>query len=376
MSSTISQSRSTTFRIGSNKEENLTKIVQKQLVIGNKRFSLLEKDLLGTDGLDWDLAQEAISEVANIGGLHGEPRSIEVLHKNGGNGSLGLSYWDSNEVENERLAKMNCYAGGGMMPNLDCFMETLVKSTDPGDISPVIIVHPDLKIKEFGHNKPNYPRERINNNPYEGLKDFVGKEYDGSLNIPELEQFKGLTFGNTDNQIWAYTYSINHLGNSLGITGFSDKLFELSQLYKTDTSEWRIIGINHKKFDDSSREKTESLREPLFRQNIEYTVMHSSFKAPLSPRQFNQKIVEEDRLFWNKIASQYGYEVEEIEPSYTDKSPLTPGYKLTDKERKPVIAQTRWRVWDIGREDNSAGKHIGIGRDKELHQYMRRLSQH
>ena len=62
-------------------------------------------------------------------------------------------------------------------------------------------------------------------------------------------------------------------------------------------------------------------------------------------------IVQADRLFWQHVGNQFGLELTEIDPQYTDKSPLTPWYSAKDETTGTNLTLgTRFRVYAVRSE--------------------------
>ena len=59
-------------------------------------------------------------------------------------------------------------------------------------------------------------------------------------------------------------------------------------------------------------------------------------------------MVEGDKLFWQAVAERFGLKLKEIEPQYTDKSPLTAWYSTKDeKTGTDLTLGTRFRVYAV-----------------------------
>jgi len=242
----------------------------------------------------------------------------------------------------------------------------LTMSHDPGTVAPILVVDPSVKLRPYGQNKVDDFVERVDNNPYSGLKKFVGKEYDGSLGIPELDRFGGFKFGNGE---WSYVYGVTYRGRNLRVTGFLAKLPKIGDKYEVYDSEWEIQAINHDKFDDDFTGRDPKYAKKQFDQYLTLALKHLVYHPPMPPSQQRLKVVENDRLFWTRVASLNGFDLQEIEPQYTDKDPVTPWYEATHrKTEKKVVLGTRWRVYSVG------GKHISRGETEEVHKYLSEIA--
>lgn len=312
-----------------------------------KRFSLLKASVMDSKGgVSFEGLNQVLEQVALMGGLHGEPKTLVAITKNGSSVYAKVNYWNQNGSESPRLAKINSFGGGSNWPDLDVFLTNLTMSCDPGTISPILVVDPSIKLNPYGQNKVNDSVERVDRNPYSGLEKFVGKEYDGSLNIPELEKFKGFKFGNDR---WSYVYGVTHRERDLGVTGFLAKLPKIGDKYQACDSDWEIQAITHDKFNDDFTGKDPKYAKKQFDQHLTLVLKHLDYHPPLTPSQQISKIVQDDRLFWHKLTASQGLEVEEINPQYRDKSPVTPWYKAIDKQSEAEFTMGwRWRVDEIG----------------------------
>jgi hypothetical protein len=62
-------------------------------------------------------------------------------------------------------------------------------------------------------------------------------------------------------------------------------------------------------------------------------------------------VVQKDKLFWEHIANEFGLKLNEIEPQYTDKSPLTPWYSAKHEDTGiDLTLGTRFRVYAVKSE--------------------------
>jgi hypothetical protein len=343
-------------------------ILNSPIVQANGRsFSLLEKSVTDYKGeVSFDYLNEVLGKVALDGGLHGEPKTLVAITKNESIVYARVDYWNKNGAGGSRIANISGYGGGNIWPNLDVFLTNLTLSHDSGTIVPILIVDPSIRIKPYGQNIVDDSVERLDNNPYKGLEAFVGKEYDGSLGIAELEKFKGFMFGNKS---FSYVYGVTHRGNDLGVTGFITKLPKIGDKYETSDSDWEIQAIDHNKFDDDFTGKDSKFAEKKFRQYLKLRLKHITYHPPLPPREQSLKIVENDKLFWTRVASLCNFDLKEIDPLYTDKQPLTPWYEATHRKTgKNVILGTRWRVYSVH------DKHIPKGEPEEVYKYLSEIA--
>lgn len=312
-----------------------------------KRFSLLEASVMDSEGkVSFDGLNQALVKVASIGGLHGEPRNLVAITKNGSPVYAEVNYWNQDGSEGPRVAKINSFGRESNWPDLDVFFTNLTMSHDPGTISPILVVDPSVKLKPYGQNKVDDSVERVDNNPYKELEQFIGKKYDGSLNIPDLEKFKGFKFGNGE---WSYVYGVTHRERNLGVTGFLAKLPKIRDKYQIYDSDWEIQAIAHDRFDDDFTGRDPKYAKKQFDQHLTLTLKHLEYHPPLTPSQQREKVIQDDRLFWHKLVASQGLEVEEISPQYRDKSPVTPWYKTVDEQSGAEFTMgRRWRVDEIG----------------------------
>ncbi|MBI4152602.1 hypothetical protein HY495_02730 [Candidatus Woesearchaeota archaeon] len=332
-----------------------------------KRFSLLEASVMDEKGeVSFDGLNQALGQVASMGGLHGEPRTLVAITENASPVYAEVNYWNQNGEASPRIAKISSFSGGSNWPDLDVFLTNLTRSRDPGTVAPVLVVDPSVQLKPYGQNKVDDSVERIDNNPYKGLEQFVGKEYDGLLDIPELERFKGFKFGNGE---WSYVYGVTHRGRNLGVIGFLAKLPKIGDKYEVYDSDWEIQAINHDRFDDDFTGKDPKYARKQFDQHLTLALKHLDYHPPMTPSEQRLKVVENDRLFWTRVASLNGFDLKEIDPQYTDKDPLTPWYEATHRETgNSVVLGTRWRVYSV------AGNHISCGEPEEVNKYLSEIA--
>jgi len=332
-----------------------------------KRFSLLEASIMDDEGeVSFEGLNQVLGQIASIGGLHGEPRTLVAISESGSPVYADVNYWNQNGEASPRIAKINSFSGGSNWPDLDVFLTNLTMSHDPRTVAPILVVDPSVKLRPYGQNKVDDSVERIDNNLYKGLEQFVGKEYDGSLNIPELERFKGFKFGNGEQ---SYVYGVTHRGRDLRVTGFLAKLPKIGDKYEVYDSDWEIQAISHDRFDDDFTGKDPKYARKQFDQHLTLALKHLDYHPPMTPSQQRLKVVENDRLFWTRVASLNGFDLKEIEPQYTDKDPLTPWYEATHRETgKNVVLGTRWRVYSVG------GNHISRGESEEVNKYLSKIA--
>jgi len=63
----------------------------------------------------------------------------------------------------------------------------------------------------------------------------------------------------------------------------------------------------------------------------------------------NSAVLLRDSHFWEELAQENGLRIEEIDPQYTGKSPVTPWYRAADEQSGAVLTMGwRWRVDEIG----------------------------
>ena len=339
----------------------------------SKRFSLLEASVMDDRGkVSFDGLNQVLGQVASMGGLHGEPRILVAITENENPVYAEINYWNQNGEVGPRVAKINSFGGGSNWPDLDVFLTNLTMSHDPGTVAPILVVDPHVKLKPYGQNKIDDSVERVDNNPYKGLEQFVGEEYDGSLDIPVLERFKGFKFGNvheSGDQGWAYVYGVTHRGRNLGVTGFLTKLPRIGDKYQVYDSDWEIQAISHDKFSDDFTGRDSKYTKKQFDQYLNLALKHLDYHPPMTPSQQRLKVVEDDRLFWTRVSSLNGFDLKEIEPQYTDKAPVTPWYEATHRKTGyKVILGTRWRVYSVGEE------HISRGEPEKVLEYLSQLS--
>ena len=332
-----------------------------------KRFSLLEASVMDDrDEVSFDGLNQVLGQVASMGGLHGEPRTLVSITENTNPVYAEINYWDQNGIGSPRIAKISSFGSESNWPDLDVFLTNLTMSRDLGTVAPILVVDPSVKLRPYGQNKVDDSVERVDNNIYKKLEKFVGKEYDGSLGIPELDRFKGFKFGNDK---WSYVYGITHRGRNLGVTGFLAKLPKVGDKYEVYDSEWEVQAINHDGFDDDFTGKNPKYAEKQFDQHLTLALKHLKYNPPMTPSQQRLKVVENDSLFWTRVASLNGFDLQEIEPQYTDKNPLTSWYEATHRETgKNIILGTRWRVYSVD------GKHISKGEPEEVHKYLSEIA--
>jgi len=284
--------------------------------------------------------------------LHGEPRTLVAITKDESPVYAEVNYqYDTdlnhglrNLIDYPRIASINSF-GFGNWPDLDAFLANLTISHDPGTVVPILVVDPSLRLKPYGKNKVDDSVERVDGNPCPELEKFAGKEYDGSLNFPELDKFKGFQFGNGE---FAYVYGVSHRGKSLMVTGFLNQAPKLGEKYAAYDSEWEIQAIKHEKFEDEFRGKDPKYRKKQFSQHLNLVLKHLAYHPPLSPLQQRAKIVEDDKLFWYTLVARQGLDVKEVAPLYTDKSPVTPWYQAKDNQSGAEFTMGwRWRVDEL-----------------------------
>ena len=340
-----------------------------EIIIANRKaFSILVASVTNSKKeISYDNLNQALKWVASMGGLHGAPSDLVAITEKESVIYAHIEYSYTDNSKNNLSAKINGFRGEVYWPNLDVFLTNLTKSHDPRTLVPIIIVDPTIKLAPYGQNLVDDSVKKINKNPFKGLEKFVGKKYDGSLNIPELDKFKGFKFGNSE---WAYTFNALHRGKDLGATMSRSKLPKLGEkLFDLYDSDWEIQAINHKEFDDSFTNKDKKYAKKEFKQDLTLILKHLEYHPPLTPTEQMLKIVENDKLFWTKMAYSNGFELKEIEPQYVDKEPLTPWYEATHKDTgKKIILGTRYRVYNVH------DKHISKGSPEEVNQYLAELS--
>ena len=331
-----------------------------------RKFSVLEMSVMGSEGVSFPALNTALERVALMGGLHGEPRELVAITPKEGVVYAAINYW--NNDGKSRIASINNFGGGSNWPDLDVFLTNLTKSSDPGTFSPILLVDPSIKLKPYGQNKVDDSVPRVDNNPYRELEKFSGKEYDGSLSFKELEKFKGFKFGNGE---WSYVYGVTHRGRDMGVTGFLDKLPKIGDSYQLYDSCWEIQAIKHDKFYDEFTGKPETIARKEFNQHLTLKLKHVTYFPPLPPSQQRMKLVEDDKMFWLKTATIAGYDLEEIEPQYMDKDPVTPWYEATNRKTgKKLYLGTRYRVFSISQDLGGGGLHISRGQPEEVEKYL------
>lgn len=69
--------------------------------------------------------------------------------------------------------------------------------------------------------------------------------------------------------------------------------------------------------------------------------------TPQPPQAALDTIVSQDREFWNGVGRAAGLELQEIEPQYTDKSPVTPWFKASLPGGGELVLGSRWRVFAV-----------------------------
>jgi len=346
-----------------------------------KTFSLLEASVMDDDHeVSFDRLNQVLGEVASIGGLHGEPKTLVAITEGGNPVYAQINYWRDTDFNHglrnlrdyPRVAKISNFGSGSNWPDLDVFLTNLTISHDPGTVAPILVVDPSVKLKPYGKNKIDDSVKRVNNNPYKGLEKFVGKEYDGSLGIPELDKFKGFKFGNGQ---WSYVYGVTHRGRNLSVTGFMAKLPKIGDKYEVYDSEWEIQAIEHEKFDDEFTGADPKYARKQFDQHLMLALKHLEYHPPMPPSQQRMKVIEDDRLFWTRVASLNGFDLKEIEPQYTDKDPITPWYEATHPvSGKKLILGTRWRVYSISSKLGGGGNHIPRGEPEKVNEYLSNIS--
>jgi hypothetical protein len=337
----------------------------------NRIYSLLEASVQDKKGeISIEKLNQALIPVAANGGLHGHPQNLVFIIKGDIPITAGINYWkedDSNGV----TASISSYSSWDTCPSLDVLLTRLTKSYDPGDVAPILIVDPSIKLKPYGQNGVDDTVERIDGNPFPELEKFVGKIYDGSLNVPELEKFIGYRFGwKGDNT--AYIFGAKHRGKDLGLTGFRSRLFKIGEKFDTSNSDWEIQAIEHDKIEKENDYEKNGRKE--FTQHINLILKHLKYNPPLAPSELRNKIIEDDKLFWLRATAMNGYDIKEIEPQYTDKDTLTPWYEATHlRSGKKLIVGSRWRVYSIGKDLGGYGEHISKSEPEKVYALLAKL---
>ena len=343
-------------------------VLNNPIIEANGRtFSLLEASVMDDKGeVSFEDLNKVLGKVASLGGLHGQPETLVAITKDEGAVYATIGYWGKSKDNSSKVANISGFSGGGSWPNLDVFLTNLTISHDSGTVAPILVVDPSIKLKPYGENKFDDSVDRIVNNNYAGLEKFVGQKYDGSLNLPELDKFKGFKFGNDE---WSYVYGVTHRGKSLGVTGFLKALPNIGDKYECYDSEWEIQAITHDKFSDDFTGKDSKYAKKQFDQHLTFALKHLKYTPPLPPNQQRLKVVEDDKLFWTRVASLNNFDLHEIEPQYTDKDPLTPWYEAKHRETgKSVVLGTRWRVYSVD------GKHISKGEPEQVLKYLSEIA--
>ena len=354
---------------------------QPTIEANGKKFSLLEASVMDDKHhASFERLNQVLGQVALMGGLHGEPRTLVAITENENPVYADIHYWYDDDLNNglrnrqdyPRKAKIVSLGSGSNWPDMDVFLTNLTKSSDPGTIVPILVVDPSVKLKPYGKNGVDDSVKREDDNPFKGLEQFVGKKYYGTLGIPELDRFKGFQFGNSE---WAYVYGVTHRGRNLGVTGFLAKLPAIGEKYDLYDSEWEIQAIHHDKFDDDFTGKDPKIAKKQFHQHLTLVLKHLKYNPPLPPSRQRLKVVEHDRLFWTRAACLNGFDIKEIEPQYTDKDPVTPWYEATHlASGSKLILGTRYRVYSISEQLGGGGNHIPRHEPEKVIEYLAKLS--
>ena len=313
-----------------------------------KKFSLLEASVMDDKHhASFERLNQVLGQVALMGGLHGEPRTLVAITENENPVYADIHYWYDDDLNNglrnrqdyPRKAKIVSLGSGSNWPDMDVFLTNLTKSSDPGTIVPILVVDPSVKLKPYGKNGVDDSVKREDDNPFKGLEQFVGKKYYGTLGIPELDRFKGFQFGNSE---WAYVYGVTHRGRN---------------------------------FDDDFTGKDPKYARKQFDQHLMLALKHLEYHPPMPPSQQRMKVIEDDRLFWTRVASLNGFDLKEIEPQYTDKDPITPWYEATHlASGSKLILGTRYRVYSISEQLGGGGNHIPRHEPEKVIEYLAKLS--
>lgn len=69
--------------------------------------------------------------------------------------------------------------------------------------------------------------------------------------------------------------------------------------------------------------------------------------TPRPPQELLDAVVQQDKDLWQQVAQLAGLTLQEIEPQYRDKSPLTPWYQAEIADGVNVTVGTRYRVYAV-----------------------------
>lgn len=131
---------------------------------------------------DNNIAQNDLITLLDTNLVVDKPNSkIPVISAN----SLDFLLLHSDNSESAQLEK------GIKTPNIDAALDYLAHH----GVDSNVVVSLDSSIQRYGFNSSRNPIQDGFEHPFNGILEYIGKPYDGSLNEKSLEQFKGMVFG-------------------------------------------------------------------------------------------------------------------------------------------------------------------------------------
>ena len=141
-------------------------------------------------------------------------------------------------------------------------------------------------VKRLNHRSSNSQKytdlDYNDDNPYKELEQFIGKKYDGSLNLKELEPFKGLIFGEKQGKgqiiYEEYEYYCEH--TKMKTPQFNKDLKDIGRLrlIEDELFAYKVISISHKEF----KVYPEPNIKPLYKKNSQKPHFKQVFEVKLN----------------------------------------------------------------------------------------------